>query len=658
MKKSLRNQKKTKEQKATARQRRQSERIRKRDEKAVKRNARIFMPVYSVKEKLMDAKLKAILTYRSYLQRISSQPLIVVLLGYNNLFGKTRETTFGNQIGEIPTLAAINYVIAHMDEVMYGQTDPQKLQKQILEMMSYLRYSEKKALYNLIARSDAVSIFNNAGCLRFIYLAMQNYHPMPQGDYELTAEDKRRVYKALTYCNQLVTDEQNQNIEVNRVNIVEAMMAIDMPMVEFKSYKYFLTQLVKGLRFFEYCQKPMLGDSPEAKAKQEEYQHYLEQFYQDMGVSDWIQYLKQLMLIIVNYVQNPNGRFVKIKDGEHSPFVQNMLLEPSAFQNKTYEEALKYMRNHFLWQVTADWDTQGKISDNTYLLINSNMLVDRLYMGVLFSFLQSMNKYRVQHKQNPISFVNYKATLGTDFAEPRLFYPIMSRVFRNARYRKMTGNELKESYNMDGTSDYYLQVGNKLMLFEFKDALLGDQFKYSHDVQLIKREILHRICNPGSSAHDDNRKGVYQLMDTVRDLDSTTKYNVVSLHIENIKVIYPIVVITDLAFGANGVNAIVTKEFNKTILPQYTFTHPFELRTPIVIHIDTLMNIAKRISDGFWRFEDMLDGYLRMISASEIATTSTFDGFVVDEYMHKYDVDEENATYIFGDDLKPLIDQE
>lgn len=596
---------------------------------------------------------------RSSLREDKSIPLIVMLLGYNDIFGNMKGTTFGELIDRIPTLAAINFVVAHMDEVMYGQTDPQKLRKQLSDFISYLTYPEKRVLFELVIEKKAtISVFNNAGCLRFVYFAMQNYQPMPKGDYVLTRDDKRRIYKALTYCNQIITDLQIKDIKFNKENVVDVMMAIDVPMAEFKTYKFFQTQLVKALRFFEFCERPMLEDSPKAIAKREEYRHYLAQFYQDMGVSDWKQYLKSLMLIIINQIKRPNGRFVYIENGEHDPFVQNMIATPEAFQGVTYEDALKYMRGHFLWQMNADWDTEGVVSNDTYLLLNSNLLVDRLYMGVLFSFWQSMNTYRTSQGLKPIDFLDYKATIGTEFAEPRLFYPIMERTFNNSRYVKVSGNELHDKYNMEGTSDYYIRVGDQLLLFEFKDALLGDTFKYSHNVQKIKNEVLHRICNPGSSEHDDNRKGVYQLMDTVQDLDSSTKYDVTGITINDINTVYPIVVITDTALGANGVNAVVTNEFITTILPQYTFKHHFKLNTPIVIHIDTLMNIAKRISTGFWKFEDMLDGYLKSSSISLISSTSTFDGFVVDEFIHKAKFDKNNVTYIFGDDLKPLLDPE
>ena len=185
--------------------------------------------------------------------------------------------------------------------------------------------------------------------------------------------------------------------------------------------------------------------------------------------------------------------------------------------------------------------------------------------------------------------------------------------------------------------------------------MCGDTFKYSHDMQLIVHEILHRICNPGSSADDDNRKGVYQLIDTVIDLDSTSKYDKTGISIENAQTIYPIVVVTDTAFSANGVNAVVTKEFKRSILPTCAFMHDFQIRTPIVIHIDTIMNIAKQVSDGHWKFEEMLEGYLHSIEQDDMAVASTFDGFVVDEYIHKEKFDGGGVLYIYGDDLKMIL---
>ena len=375
-----------------------------------------------------------------------------------------------------------------------------------------------------------------------------------------------------------------------------------------------------------------------------------------MSVPDWKQYLKSLMLMILNQVKRENGRFITIKDGDADLFIQTMLVKPEKFQRMDYSKAMTYLRGHFLWQMNDGWDTEGEVPDNVYLLLNSNLLVDRLYQGLVFSFHQSVNVYRKSQKLDTIEFRVFKSGLGKIFAEPRLFYPIMQRAFNNGRYRHLNGNELELKYKMDGTSDYYLMIEDKLLLFEFKDNILGDRFKYSHDMNLIRDEILHRLCNPGSTDEDDHRKGVYQLMDTVHDLDTTTKYDVEGIKIGDFKTIYLIVVVTDTAFCANGVNAIITKEYKKNVLPQYAFKHDFILHTPIVINIDTLINIAKRISDGFWKFEDMLDGYLRSIAVDEIASTSTFDGYVLDEYIHKGKFDENSATYIFGDDLKPLLD--
>jgi hypothetical protein len=477
------------------------------------------------------------------------------------------------------------------------------------------------------------------------------------GDYVLTHDDIRQIYKCLTYCNQITTNEQSKNLAISKDKVIDALLAVDMPVAEFKTYKFFLTQLVKALRFFEFCENPMEGDSAKAIAMREDYGHYLQHFYQDMGVPDWKQYLKSLMLMILNHVKRENGRFITVKDGEKDTFIKTMLVDPAAFKEMDYVKALKYLRGHFLWQMNAGWDTEGKVPNNTYLLLNSNLLVDRLYQGLLFSFCESMNNYRKSVGLKKISFPVYKSTIGEHFTEPRLFYPIMQRAFNNARYKCMTGNALKDEYHMDGISDYYIIAGDKLMLFELKDALLGDDFKYSHDMQLIKSEVIHRLCNPGSDEKDDNRKGVYQLMDTIRDLDESSKYDEAGIKIEDIKTIYPILVITDSAFSANGVNAVITREYQTNVLPQYSYKHGFKLHTPIIINIDTLMNIAHRISTGFWKFEDMLEGYLRSAAEHEIAAATTFDGFVIDEYIHKTKFDEKNATYIFGDDLKPLLDE-
>ena len=244
----------------------------------------------------------------------------------------------------------------------------------------------------------------------------------------------------------------------------------------------------------------MLEDSPKAIAKQEEYRHYLEQFCQDMGVEDWKQYLRILGLMITSQVKH--GRFLKIKDGETDPFIQTMIVNPRIFQGLEYKEALQYLREHFLWQVNADWDTQGVIPDNEYLLLNSNLLVDRLYQGMLFSFCSSMNKYREKQGQKEIRMDGFRGKLGKEFSEPRLFYPVMERVFNNERYKCVSGNELEAKYKIDGTSDYYIQVGDKLMLFEFKDTLYGMTPTIMYEIYYLINVLIHMENGKVSTTYD------------------------------------------------------------------------------------------------------------------------------------------------------------
>ena len=658
MKKSQRNKKKSSEQKQNMREKRSRERILSQIERKTRREARVLELLRANQNYMhsdIDAKIDAVLIQKILHRNEGGSPSMNVLLGFDSIFGRIKKTSFAELIGDIPTLAAVNYVVGHMDEMMYSPNDPKKLRVQLNEIAAYLTYKEKRKFLDQLIRFYAVILFSNEGCFRFIYYAMQNYRPMPVGDYALTFEDTRRIYKCLTYCNQIVTNEQSKNVKISKETAFEALMAIDVPIVEFKTFKFFQTQLVKALRFFEFCENPMEGNTTKATSMREEYGNSLRQFYKDMGVDDWRQYLKSLMFMILHPIKNKNGGFLTIKDGESDKFIQSLLLNPKEFEGKDYKEAFKYLREHFLWQMSADWNSEGVIPDNAFLLLNSNLLVDRLYQGVIFSFRLSMNKYRKSKGEEELSFKKYKGTLGEVFAEPRLFYPIMQRTFNNDRYDCMPGNTLKEKYKIDGVSDYYIKVADKLLLFEFKDNVLGDEYKYAHDVPKLKNEIIHRLCNPGSSMTDDNRKGVYQLMDTIRDLDSTVKYDKAGIAMKGVTSIYPLLVVTDTAFCANGVNAIITKEYTTKVLPQYAFTHDFTLHTPIIINIDTLMNIAKRVTDGFWNFEDMLDGYLQSIEEDELAPASTFDGFVVDEFIHKVKFDENSATYIFGDDLKPLL---
>ena len=154
MKKNQRNKKRTTEQKALIRQRRSGKRIMASVERTTRRKARLIAELRQNQEhnnENLDSKIDNLLT--SKIAFPDSYALgMYVLLGYNSIFGKKKQTTFGELLGDIPTLAAVNFVVEHMDKFMYGQTDPKKIRLQIMEFASYLSVKEKRKLYNHLSR--------------------------------------------------------------------------------------------------------------------------------------------------------------------------------------------------------------------------------------------------------------------------------------------------------------------------------------------------------------------------------------------------------------------------------------------------------------------------------------------------------------------------
>lgn len=610
MKKNQRNQKKTTGQKAVQRKKRQE-----------------------LKAREKDARVRVI------------GPRMVKRLEYRDVFGECPNAEFSDLLGNIPTFAAINYVATEMNRIMYKQTNQAEIKEQSKEMISVLNGRERQRFFTFRDLPDAYVIFTNEGCFRFYY-AMKEYHLMLDGNYRLTKEDKKQIYKALLYCNQIISKEQEQNVEVNEENIVEMSILVDMPCVEFKFYKYFISQLEKSLQFFKYYENP----SDDVKDKNKKYYRgYLEQFYQDMHVADWREYLKPILMIVINTIYH--GAHVKINPNGLDAYLETMLIQPEDIKDMDYKAAFHYMRGHFIWKATTDWNTPGRGADNTYVILNSNLLVDRIFQGLLFSFLKSINKYNEIHDLPTISLPDYKTSIGEDFTEHHLLYTIMGRAFANERYDAIAGREMK----MDGSSDYYVKVGDKLLIFELKDSLIADDKKFSHDIEKIKAVLLERLCNEGSKEEKDNhRKGLYQLMNTITAIDEH-KYDGKGINVNEIKTIYPILVVTDTAFCANGVNAFIAKYYEHTVRKKFQFQHDFAVCNPIIIHIDTLITSARYISDGTWHFEEMLDRYLGYCSIHAFAATSPFDTFVTDHYARNTPIRKDDALYVFGDDLKMLL---
>ena len=172
---------------------------------------------------------------------------------------------------------------------------------------------------------------------------------------------------------------------------------------------------------------------------------------------------------------------------------------------------------------------------------------------------------------------------------------------------KLIEGEIFKANGMDGEPDFYMRQGDTIFLFEYKDLTLGDSVKFSQDEEIMKQQILERICFDGiDSKGKYKRKGGGQLLATIDNMINNHSFDQYDSDVNNIKNIYPIIITTDSAFSSLGVNALVIEEFDKIKKEKgYKFGDIF-VYVPVIMDLDILIRLGYMLSIGEIKIEDLI----------------------------------------------------
>lgn len=306
----------------------------------------------------------------------------------------------------------------------------------------------------------------------------------------------------------------------------------------------------------------------------------------------------------------------------------------------TDDQGMTYLRDHFLLRV----------SDKIYLLLNVNLLVDKMYQGMKFDFFKSIKKHGLLTKDGKkyINYPHFNSVLGEVFSEPKMLYPFLHKCFDGIVDKLIEGETLKAN-GMTGAPDFYMREGDTLFLFEYKDLTLGDSVKFSQNEEFIKQQILERICYDGIDSNGKyKRKGGGQLLATIDNLLNKHSFDQYDSDVNLIKKICPIIVTTDSAFSSLGVNAIVIAAFNKILNEKgYKFGDVF-LSVPVIIDFDTLIKLGYMLSIKKINLWKVVCDYLMNNKFS----ISSFSTYVLDSILKNHTITTEENNFLFAEMFK------
>lgn len=553
----------------------------------------------------------------------ASIPLFVSL-EYDSVFDNRENINPKDFLADVPILRAIEFIVSLQNRVLYAFSDIDTQQKIIDEMRMLFHGDEGSRIDNFVTNQKQNQrypyIMDNNSCFLFYMLALQHFNKV---DRTLTDEDKRNIFKAYLYSAHIWLEKQQENIE--GLNKIDLSIRVDIPIIEFKSYKDYKPQLYKAARFFLFCK---------SNPKFEEFSKW---FFKDKDVKDASEYLLKIFSLYSSTIKEP-ATYIQFKEPQNPDiyFFDQYTIDIADCEKLWTNRDLGYLRTHFLLKESNP--VSGKVK---YLLLNAMLLVDKLYQGMIFDFADSVIK---RHGTNDKgvelkNMADFNGFLGEVFSEKHILYDTMELAFPSNNYLKLKGEDLKA--NMIGEPDYCLLHDNSMFLFEFKDNTLGNHIKQSTDVNYIKKEILDRICK-----WDKKKKGVGQLIYNIDRIFNEQLLEKNGIDASTIKNVFPIVVTTDSAFSALGISELIKQEFIRLMQEHKFDTKDAIIWTPVILDFDTLFNLVIPFRESNIRIENLLKDYIVKCSNHKYSMLP-FNSFIKD-YINLPNLKKEDISIIYG----------
>lgn len=537
----------------------------------------------------------------SGLRKLSS----FIAIGYEDVYDDFNTVNPLDLLDGIPTVAVLKFVAEKYSTVFYAQSDVVRQRKFIWDFCPLLPKETRQKVWRFIDRTEDegnhVFLYGVVGCQMLYRMALQMNVPLePDDDDELCDDEYEMVFKALLYCNSKWTNHQ---LSKEKTNIGDISLKMDISIADTKHYKDFRPQLYKARQFYDFCDKDAL------------FKTYLPCFLKEKRVENWGEYLTLLFGIYSNSIKNsvlPRGNALENK------FLSQFVIDKDDAENaKLWDmgyKGLGYLRDHFLYELPT----------GEYLLLDANLLIDKFYQSLKFELYDTVEKNNLltakgkPYKDQP----QFNATLGDVFSEKYLLYDLFDKTYNGGNAVKFTGEELKQK-GISAELDYYLRIGNTLFLIEYKDILFPDTLKYSDDIDAIKQGVKDRLCK------DDNgvRKGGGQLLYNIDRILNNGLMDALDPDVKKVTSIFPLLITTDMAFSAMGVNLTVKEEFDSIRKAKYSFKQPEKIKDPVIANLDSIILLSYRLHTSSLQLGELLKDYI----TGNWLNISSFDNYVLNE---------------------------
>ncbi|QEM07876.1 hypothetical protein DIU31_031855 [Mucilaginibacter rubeus] len=350
-------------------------------------------------------------------------------------------------------------------------------------------------------------------------------------------------------------------------------------------------------------------------------------FLKPYGIDNWRDYLKGILPIAAHATSEGDGSGLNYMNIEHSE---------NKDQSKAFLDHLALV-DETEYQVKTDFlNARAKplfrTGEDNYLILDSVLLVNRIYNSIFFELLRLAERNKKLHA----SYKDFFGLYTYDFIEKYLSYTLLDKIFGKTSYYRLSGKQIKDKFGLDTEPDYYVRNGHKVFLFEVKGSMLTGEAKQSFHFPTIANELWQKYVHDDK---DEGNKAVQQLAERIDYLFSENEGYDKNRHPDKLR-IYPVLIVSELALTAPGINVVLNDWFQNEISKRDRLHHNrYRIFPLVIIDLDTLILYSEAFELNRGMFEASLGGYFAAIDRGKIKPKKGVPpttGYIEDLMMRSY----------------------
>lgn len=424
---------------------------------------------------------------------------------------------------------------------------------------------------------------------------------------ELTEDDLSDLFLAYMLCcdERLALNETLPNNKMTADKFVEAFMPGYLKSDSIEAPRDYRLLLIK-------CYMLLI----EFPKHNETFARYVAAFCKEKQIASAKKYLDEIILTFLMMGENDRSNCrIGFEDSDKAAihFYDGLSINPVGYK---HDSDFLMMREKPLL----------KTGFNIYNIMYMRMFLDKAFTGLLFDMKDALVKVGLLDEKN--GYMNLRSMLGADFSERFFFYELMKRCF-GQQYVSYSGADLEMALG-EGMPDYYMRRGNRVFVFECKDAQVASKKKLSGDYETIKNAIFEKYV-ANKKGHG---KGIAQLASVIESKLPMIQKEVDVNAPKSVMFVFPIIVYFDDCFDVEGPNYLLNKEFCRDLEGRNVSTD-YEVKDLVMVNIEQLMRLENFFADGKLDLAYLINGYIDYKEQAELNKVFPFNKYLFQEAKKK-----------------------